>query len=135
MSFQSTRSEGYCSQPSPYAVLGITQQTVTATKLRQAYKSKLLQVHPDKPNGSRQAFEIVQNAYAALTNHESVSANQPPAVVVDTLPLCEMEVEDGMATSPCRCGDVFSVPLSSVVAPHLLVVCQGCSLAIQVRKN
>lgn len=116
---------------SPYAVLGVPE-TATPNQLRRAFKARLLEVHPDKPNGRRQALEAVQNAYRKLTASISVPAPQAPAVVAETVTLNEMDIEDNTARYPCRCGDIFMVPLNQVLSPSLLVLCQGCSLAIRV---
>lgn len=116
---------------SPYSILGVTE-AATPQQLRHAFKTRLLKVHPDKPNGSRQALEAVQYAYEKLTASASTSTFQPPAVVVDTLTVNEMDIEDDTACSPCRCGDSFIVPLNQISSPSVLVACRGCSLAIRV---
>lgn len=121
---------------SPHALLGVAE-AATPQQIRHAFKARLLEVHPDKPNGSRQALEAVQNAYEKIIASLSASAStlEPPAVVVDTLALDEMDFETDVAYSPCRCGNTFMIPLDQISSPSVLVTCQGCSLAIRVTTN
>lgn len=119
---------------SPHALLGVAE-AATPQQIRHAFKARLLEVHPDKPNGSRQALEAVQNAYEKLIASVSASTLESPAVVVDTLTLDEMDFETDMAYSPCRCGNIFMIPLDRISSSSVLVTCQGCSLAIRVTTN
>jgi hypothetical protein len=64
--------------PSHYEVLEIDWRA-SAQEVRAAYKKAALRTHPDKPSGSTAAFQLVQEAFAVLSDttsraryHESV---------------------------------------------------------------
>lgn len=126
----------------PHQVLQVSPNATT-DQLRRAYKARLLEVHPDKPNGSRDALAVLNHAYEQLTSSmpQAVTASawvhpHPPAVVSDTVNVDDMDVDDdaGVASYDCRCGDLFACPLDHLLCARepLVVVCQGCSLAIRV---
>lgn len=47
-------------------VLGVSKDA-TPDEIRSAYRKMSLRAHPDKPGGSNEAFQLVQNAYDTLT--------------------------------------------------------------------
>lgn len=102
--------------------------SATTTEIRQAYKARLLEAHPDKPGGNRQAFDAVNAAYDQLTKLPGALRS----VIVDTVFLGDMDVEDDEAFLGCRCGDFFSVPVEQICSPCVIVGCRGCSLSIRV---
>lgn len=114
--------------PSPYEVLCVSP-SASREEIRAAYKARLLETHPDKPSGSRVAFDAVNAAYNILTS----PALQPPTVIVDSVVLEDMDTRDDLASYPCRCGDAFVVAVADLSASSsAIVTCNGCSLSICV---
>lgn len=133
---------GYNNSGTPYEILGI-QTNATEFDIRQAYKRRLLETHPDKPHGSRSAFDSVHAAYNELTAPASSLTEQckccsdlPPTVIAETVSLYDdMDIfeDENIACYPCRCGDNFELPLSdSIEHASVVVTCNGCSLSIVV---
>lgn len=59
------------------SLLGITSSIVTEKDLRKAYRKKSRTCHPDKPGGSNQAFQKLQEAYHLLSNkHKALIASR-----------------------------------------------------------
>lgn len=56
--------------PDLYAVLGVGRD-VTEEDLKKAYKRAALLAHPDKPTGSKEKFQAVNEAYTVLSNAEA----------------------------------------------------------------
>lgn len=56
-----------------WSTLGLSGKPDSADILKSAYKARVALVHPDKPTGSREAFDAVQEAYrkALLLYHQS----------------------------------------------------------------
>ena len=54
-----------CGVPDPYQVLGVCETAPTEEIIREAWRKKALEAHPDK-GGSEQAFNEVQAAYEWL---------------------------------------------------------------------
>eukprot|EP00948_MAST-09A_sp_MAST-9A-sp1_P003654 g3654.t1 len=48
-----------------YDLLGVTP-SATPAELKKAYRKKALKLHPDRPNGSKEKFQSVQQAYEIL---------------------------------------------------------------------
>lgn len=59
-----------CGVPDPYQVLGVCETAPTEEIIREAWRKKALEAHPDK-GGSEQAFNEVQAAYEWLKAHIS----------------------------------------------------------------
>lgn len=53
-----------------YEVLNVNQKD-DVKKIKKSYKSMVLKVHPDKPNGDREVYEIVNLAYKILKNENN----------------------------------------------------------------
>jgi curved DNA-binding protein CbpA len=53
--------------PTLYDLLGLGKNA-TEAEIKKAHRALVRQVHPDKENGDREAFEKVQNAYQTLSN-------------------------------------------------------------------
>jgi DnaJ-class molecular chaperone len=49
----------------PYRVLGVPRDASTE-QLHDAYRRRVMQTHPDRPGGSAEAFEAVQEAHETL---------------------------------------------------------------------
>lgn len=56
--------------PDLYALLGV-ERTATEEDLKKAYKRAALVAHPDKPGGSKEKFQAVNEAYTVLSNREA----------------------------------------------------------------
>jgi len=54
----------------PYRLLSL-KTTATTEQIREAYKSKVLKCHPDKPGGSAAKFKQVQQAYERLKDPDT----------------------------------------------------------------
>ena len=52
-----------------YETLGV-KPNVTGRELKDAYRSKATEQHPDKQNGDSEAFKILSNAYSILIDPE-----------------------------------------------------------------
>lgn len=126
-----------------YDILGLSPTSkLTTDDIRHAYKSRLLESHPDKREGSRAAFDALHNAYKQLCDDRTGIKKQsspPPTVIVDTVFLNDdMDIcadgDDGneIACYPCRCGDDFVIPLCDIISSSTVVTCHGCSLSIVV---
>lgn len=110
----------------PHDILGVSL-TASLDEIRQAYKARLLETHPDKRHGSRSAFEAVHFAYQQLTSLKP----SMPSVVYDTIKLSDMDADDINAIYPCRCGGSFVFPLADVgISTRVIIPCQSCSLSL-----
>ena len=52
-----------------YEVLDVCKNT-SFSKIKKAYKSLVIRVHPDKVNGDSEQFQLVNLAYSILKNDE-----------------------------------------------------------------
>ena len=50
-----------------YNILGLPA-TFSESQLRRAYRTASLHLHPDKPGGSKEAFEVAAEAHAVLSD-------------------------------------------------------------------
>lgn len=116
---------------SPHHILRVLP-TATRLQIKEAYKARLLQTHPDKPGGNRHDFDAVHTAYHHLIAAPPVA---PRSVIADTISLADMFIDGDHASFACRCGDAFLVPVDHVCPPCVIVACLGCSLSIRVVKE
>ena len=66
--YGATRTLDGCSMPVDlYSVLGIDREA-TSEDVRRAYRKASLRSHPDKPGGSREAFQAIAEAYTVLSD-------------------------------------------------------------------
>lgn len=137
--------------PTHYEVLGV-QPECTDSDVKQAYRSALLRLHPDKQlqfadstRDTASLYQLVQQAWQVLGDSgrrqaydaELAHVRQLSEVAVaDSLLKCEMEAGDegGALVHPCRCGGTYILPppdredeRRSVIVP-----CDTCSLHIEV---
>ena len=126
--------------------------TASEEEIRQAYKSLLLAVHPDKRvsdgNASVIRVSMIQEAYAVLKNRDSRAqydlelrwkqVYEDQAEVFDRIHVSDMEGigDDGsILRYPCRCGDVFEVEgslLADKENHEYIVGCSSCSLSLAI---
>lgn len=126
--------------------------TATEEEIRQAYKSLLLAVHPDKRvsdgNASVIRVSMIQEAYAVLKNRDSRAqydlelrwkqVYEDQAEVFDRIHVSDMEGIGGdgsILRYPCRCGDVFEVEgslLADKENHEYIVGCSSCSLLLAI---
>jgi len=139
--------------PTHYEVLGVSPGCAD-TEIKQAYRSALLRLHPDKQLhaadlGSTDAtdlqFRLVQEAWQILADagkRQAYDADLAHArlllevAVADSLTRGEMEAggEGGALAHPCRCGGTFLLPPQDLEGGRRSVVipCDTCSLFIEV---
>ena len=123
----------------------------TGEEIRQAYKSLLLAVHPDKrvsqdvsDNSHMARISVIQEAYSVLKDPESRArydmeirwkqVYQDQSEVFDRVMISDMEVDaSDRLTYPCRCGDVFKVEESLLAGNgnhEYIICCSSCSLSL-----
>lgn len=122
----------------------------TEEEIRQAYRSLLLAVHPDKQVShglvggvGMNRISAIQEAYSVLKDPESralydseIRSKQAYQEVYDRIQVSDMEISDNNDTIlryPCRCGDVFEVEntlLSDNGNHEYILDCSSCSLSL-----
>lgn len=60
-----------------YQILGVPR-TATPEEIKQAYRQKAKQYHPDRPDGNAEQFKRVNEAYEILSNSDKRSAYDTP---------------------------------------------------------
>ncbi|KTW30110.1 hypothetical protein T552_00588 [Pneumocystis carinii B80] len=137
-------------------ILGLDPKTsFTNEELREAYRKRLLQVHPDKqyknsistelslkPEFSdeyclsiddiRQSFYRLQQELLETLPKESMTSVFYETVYLEdfTYSVCNNEF-----SLSCRCGDMFILSSQEIQAGEAIVSCNGCSLWIRVISN
>lgn len=136
-------------------ILGLDPNTCfTKAQLKQAYRTRLLQIHPDKQ----------KNTIPQQTNSDSASSNLNSLSVDDicqSFYLLQQELSQSPQKSPnipvfyetvcfedfiysssndefylnCRCGDMFILNKQEINQGQAIVSCNGCSLWIRVISN
>ncbi len=106
-----------------YAVLGVSE-TASCEEIKSAYRSKLLEVHPDKQGDAdlaAVAIQAVKNAYQILSDNLSRleydsmrNAKLSKGVNAGNVSLVQFQQSTNREGSliyihPCRCGDFFEV--------------------------
>ena len=106
-----------------YVVLGVSE-TASSEEIKSAYRSKLLEVHPDKQgdaDSAAVAIQAVKNAYQILSDsfsrleYDSIrNAKLSKGVSAGNVCLTQFQQstnrEGGLIyIHPCRCGDFFEV--------------------------
>ncbi|KAL6769840.1 hypothetical protein ACKKBG_A32570 [Auxenochlorella protothecoides x Auxenochlorella symbiontica] len=134
----------------PYAVLGV-DPSASQEALRAAFRAAVLRLHPDKAGpgeAAAAAYAATQAAWETLGDpacraaHDAsrgLAAGRRHVQVQVQLRAAEMGSEEyggeACLVYPCRCGDLFLLPLSDLGAPGelVLVPCSSCSLFAQVQ--
>ncbi len=126
-----------------YEMLGVDRKA-SVDEIKHAYKSLLLEVHPDKQQERNcyddSAFLAVQNAYSVLKEPDlrrSYDADLmrkqiyvSEVVEAASMIFCE---DDCSLSKPCRCGGEYK--MNSVDAENgasVVVQCSNCSFYIKV---
>jgi curved DNA-binding protein CbpA len=60
----------------PYEVLGLSNDA-SNSEIKAAYKHLIFNTHPDKPNGNKTLFDIVQKAYKVIKRERKSEASYP----------------------------------------------------------
>lgn len=76
-----------------YEVLGLTR-TAASDQVRQAYKKRALQAHPDRPHGEHASFLSIAEAFETLSDHNKRDLYDRELVVADS--------QDGLQAFPRR---------------------------------
>jgi len=76
-----------------YEVLGLTR-SATIEQVRQAYKKKALEAHPDRPHGAHDSFLNIAEAFETLSDHHKRELYDRELVVADS--------QDGLKAQPRR---------------------------------
>lgn len=128
-----------------YEVLGVAEDA-PLEGIREAYKSMLLRVHPDKTRsasgGSGVAFLAVRRAWNVLKEQESREAYDRELARRRLLKIHVSEVveaagmvfceEDESLSHPCRCGGSYRLTPADVDAGVSVVQCSNCSFNVEV---
>jgi len=76
-----------------YEVLGLTR-TATSDQVRQAYKKKALEAHPDRPRGGHASFVAIAEAFETLSDSNKRDFYDRELVTADS--------QDGLKAQPCK---------------------------------
>lgn len=118
---------------------------LTAAQLRQAYRARLLQHHPDKVVGQQSSVERftvdeIRYAFNLLSQNKDeipvdameLSSTNPVAFETVCIDEFEYVAASNYFYLGCRCGDGYIVTDNDLELGRTLVECGGCSLWIEV---
>jgi diphthamide biosynthesis protein 4 len=131
-----------------YQILGISSNS-TVDDIRQAYKRKLLQCHPDKNKANELSIDLIVEAWSTLKNEESRKIYDSSiaekkysqfGVFHESIDIDDLEFDEGenLFFESCRCGGLFLLPIDEVNENNMddiSVGCSSCSLFIRVIKS
>jgi DnaJ-class molecular chaperone len=130
-----------------YGILGVPEGA-NEDELKLAYRSRLLEVHPDKQgdvDSAATSIEEVKNAYQILSDpslkqqyDNQRNAKLSKGINAGKLHLRQFEKSmsrDGsrLFTYPCRCGEIYEISEDDLFEDaDFLVQCNGCTLHVHV---